>query len=63
VIITRRGQPVARLIRDLGTDRTNDPEWQAAYQRMLQLMKEGLPLGSVRMKRDEIHERGRPSDP
>jgi hypothetical protein len=30
---------------------------------MLQLMKEGLPLGSVRMKRDEIHERGRPSDP
>ena len=36
VIITRRGQPVARLTRDLGTDQTRDPKWQAAYERMLQ---------------------------
>ena len=62
VIITRRGQPVARLTRDLGTDRTKDRHWQAAYQRMLQLMREGLPLGGVRMTRDEIYER-EPSNP
>ena len=62
VIITRRGQPVARLTRDLGTDRTKDAEWQAAYQRMLHLMSEGLPLGGIRMTRDEIYEREPASD-
>ena len=62
VIITRRGQPVARLTRDLGTDRTKDPEWQAAYERMLRLMNEGLPLGGVRVTRYEIYEREPSSD-
>ena len=33
VVITRRGQPVARLTRDLGTDRGKDPKWQAANSR------------------------------
>ena len=62
VIITRRGQPVARLTRDLGTERTKDPKWQAAYERMLRLMNEGLPLGGLRMTRDEIYEREPSSD-
>jgi antitoxin (DNA-binding transcriptional repressor) of toxin-antitoxin stability system len=57
VIITRRGRPVARLTHELGADRTRDPEWQAAYERMLKLMAEGLPLGGSRMTRDEIYER------
>ena len=60
VIITRRGHPVARLTHELGNDRTQDPEWQAAYERMVQLMADGLSLGGVRMTRDEIYER-RPS--
>jgi prevent-host-death family protein len=34
VIITRRGRAVARLTPELGDDRTQDPEWQAAYERM-----------------------------
>ncbi len=62
VIITRRGQPVARLTRDLGTDRTKDPKWQAAYQRMLRLMSEGSPLEGIRMTRDEIYDREPASD-
>ena len=57
VIITRRGQPVARLTQHLGADRTKDPKWQAAYERMLSLMHEGLPLGGTRISRDEIYER------
>jgi len=61
VVITRRGRPVARLTADVGVDRTRDPEWQAAYEGMVRLMAEGLPLGGIRMKRDEIYER--PSAP
>jgi antitoxin (DNA-binding transcriptional repressor) of toxin-antitoxin stability system len=57
VIITRRGRPVARLTREPGEDRTRDPEWQAAYDRMVKLMEVGLPLGGVRVERDEIYER------
>jgi antitoxin (DNA-binding transcriptional repressor) of toxin-antitoxin stability system len=58
VIITRRGHPVARLTRDLGTDRTKDPEWQAAYERMLHLM-ETAPVtgGDLHWTRDELYER------
>jgi antitoxin (DNA-binding transcriptional repressor) of toxin-antitoxin stability system len=58
VIITRRGQPVARLTRDLGTDRTKDPEWQAAYERMLRLM-ETAPVtgGDLQWTRDDLYAR------
>ena len=57
VIITRRGQPVARLTRDLEMDRREDPRWRAAYDEMLRLMEQGLPLGGDRWTREEIHER------
>ena len=57
VIITRRGRPVARLTHDLASERSQDLEWQAAYDRMVRLMEEGLPLGGVRMTRDQIYER------
>ena len=60
VIITRRGRPVARLTQELASDHGRDREWQAAYDRMLRLMAEGLPLGGLRPTRDEIYER-RPS--
>jgi antitoxin (DNA-binding transcriptional repressor) of toxin-antitoxin stability system len=62
VIITRRGQPVARLTRNLEVDRSRDPEWQAAYDKMLRLMDQGLPLGGVRWTREEIYERKPPAD-
>lgn len=57
VVITRRGRPVARLTQEPGADKTRDPEWQAAYERMVRLMAEGLPLGGIRVQRDEIYER------
>ena len=57
VVITRRGRPVARLTADIGADKTRDPEWQAAYDRMVRLMAEGLPLGGTRVQRDQIYER------
>lgn len=58
VIITRRGQPIARLTRDLGTDRTKDPKWQAAYQRMLKLMADApRTQGELHWTRDEIYDR------
>jgi antitoxin (DNA-binding transcriptional repressor) of toxin-antitoxin stability system len=58
VIITRRGRPVARLTHELGDDRRRDPEWQAAYERMVRLM-ETAPVtgGDLHWTRDEIHER------
>ena len=62
VIITRRGQPVARLTRNLEVDKSKDPTWQAAYDKMLRLMQKGLPLGGVRLSREEIHERNPSSD-
>lgn len=62
VIITRRGRPVARLSADVGNDKTSDPALQAAYQRMVRLMAEGLPLGGGRITRDEIYERGSAPD-
>jgi antitoxin (DNA-binding transcriptional repressor) of toxin-antitoxin stability system len=63
VIITRRGRPVARITQDIGNDRTKDPEWRAAYEHMVRLMAEGLPLGGVRLAREEIYERRSRTDP
>jgi prevent-host-death family protein len=57
VVIRRRGRPVARLTADIGADKTRGPEWQAAYDRMVRLMAEGLPLGGIRVQRDQIYER------
>jgi prevent-host-death family protein len=62
VIITRRGRPIARLTAEVGDDLARDPEWQAAYERMVRLMAEGLPLGGIRVKRDEIYERRSATD-
>ena len=62
VVITRRGRPVARLTADVGVDKTRDPAWQAAYERMVRLMAEGLPLGGARVQRDAIYERRSASD-
>jgi prevent-host-death family protein len=58
VVITRRGRPVARLTADLAADKTRDPEWQAAYERMIHLM-ETAPVtgGQLCWTRDEIYER------
>jgi prevent-host-death family protein len=55
IIITRRGEPVARMVpvqRPL-----QGAEREAAIKRMAVRMRKGLRLGGRRFTRDEMHER------
>ena len=56
LVITRRGVPIARLLPHQG-DRTVDPAWTAAYQRMMSRLEEGASLGGLRVRRDELFDR------
>ncbi len=58
LVITRRGKPVARLSRYMG-DRTDDPEWQAAYAEMCAAMGRGFHLGGLTFSREELMPNGR----
>jgi antitoxin (DNA-binding transcriptional repressor) of toxin-antitoxin stability system len=54
IVITRRGRPVATLrAHDPARD---DPEREAAVQRMITMMRNGMALDSHRVRRDEIYE-------
>ena len=55
-LITRRGRPVAKLVVCRG-DKTADPEWAAAYRRMVARLEEGAPLGGLRVDREELYDR------
>lgn len=55
VVITKRGVPVARVVpvrRPLEGEARD-----AAYRRMIERMKAGVPMGGRRFTRDEMHER------
>lgn len=56
VVITRRGRPVARLVPH-SADKTADPEWIAAYRRMVARMEEGVSLGGLKIVREELYDR------
>lgn len=56
VLITRRGRPVARLEPQV-SGRRADPEWEAAYRRMMANMEKGALLGGLRIERDELYDR------
>ena len=57
-VITRRGRPVARILPHR-VDRAQDPEWIAAYDRLVDIMEEGIPIGGPRVgNRGELHDRG-----
>lgn len=56
VLITRRGRPIARLVPHKA-DKTADPEWAAAYERMMAQLEEGASLGRLKIRRDELHDR------
>ncbi|HUI24709.1 MAG TPA: type II toxin-antitoxin system prevent-host-death family antitoxin [Candidatus Kryptonia bacterium] len=56
VVITRRGQPVARLVR-AGTSRALSREQTAALRRTLARMRRGYSLGGRAPARDGLHER------
>lgn len=55
-LITRRGQPVAKLIPH-PADKTSDPVWAAAYQRMLARLEQGASLDGLRVDRKTLYDR------
>jgi prevent-host-death family protein len=54
VVITRRGKPVA-VIGPYSARLAQERE--QAIERLVELMRVGLPLGGRRFSRDEMHER------
>jgi len=54
IVITRRGKPVA-VIAPYGPPMP--PERDRAIERIVALMRQGLPLRGRRFTRDEMHER------
>lgn len=56
VLITRRGRPIARLVPHRA-DKLADPEWAAAYERMMAQLEEGASLGGLKVRREEIYDR------
>ena len=54
VVITRRGRPVAKL--SPYAEETS-PERAAAVERLMARLRRGVPLGGVRVNRDEIYDR------
>lgn len=55
VVITKRGQPVARLVPYVGENASS--ERTAALDHLLAMLRRGFPLGNIRATRDEMHER------
>ena len=55
-VITRYGRPVAQLTQ-YKLDKTTNPDWLAAYERMNAILDEGASLGGLRVTRDELYDR------
>jgi prevent-host-death family protein len=55
-LITRRGQPIAKLVPHAGA-RIADPEFRAAYEHMMALMDKGAKLGGLTVDRDTLYDR------
>ena len=57
VVITRRGRPVARMVR--ARKQPTDAERTKALEELNKIMDRGYRLGGKPLTRDEMHERGR----
>ena len=57
-VITRKGEPVARLVPIAGR-RILTPEQEAARARTLARMKKGWPIGAGPLDRDALYKRRR----
>ena len=55
-IITRQGRPVARLVPH-AVEKSADPNWEAARERMRRLHVKGLDLGGLKIDRDALYDR------
>jgi prevent-host-death family protein len=56
ITITRRGEPVARIVPVRKGKRVLTPEQEAARARALERMKKGWPIGAGRFNRDELYD-------
>ncbi len=56
-MITRDGFPIATIESCGPNFKRGSPEWEAARKRMAALMKEGVPLGGLKINRDELYDR------
>ncbi len=55
-VITRRGQPVARLA-PVAARRALSPEQDAIHRRLMRRLRKGWPIAYRRIDRDLLHER------
>lgn len=55
-VITRHGRPVARLVSQ-AVEKSADPNWEAARERMKRLHAKGLDLGGLKIDRDALYDR------
>lgn len=55
-VITKRGQPVARLVPVERGQRRLTPEQEAALARTIERMQKGWPLGGGRFDRDSLYD-------
>lgn len=57
-LITRDGFPIVQLVRCGPRFKRGSPEWQKAREELAAIMKEGLPLGGLKIEnRDDIYDR------
>ncbi len=56
IIITKRGQPVARLL-PIDKRRKLTPTQQKTWHNLLSKLRKGYPLGKEKFNRDRAHER------
>lgn len=57
VTITRNGKPVARLVPALASPPLSDKARKKSFDRLLKLLKKGIPLGGGPYSRDEMNKR------
>jgi prevent-host-death family protein len=55
-IVTRRGQPVAR-IEPVSKKRKLTPAQEAAWKRLKRIMEKGYDLGGIAPSRDELYDK------
>ena len=56
ITITRRGEPVARLVPVQKRQRVLTPEQEAARARARARMERGWPIGAGKLNRDELYD-------
>jgi prevent-host-death family protein len=57
ILVTRRGQPVARIVpAQPSRERRLTPEQEAAHARSMERLRQGWDLGGGKFSRDELYD-------